>query len=173
MASEANHKVGGKVTGDALNLGEFFMRVNLYVTILGSYDVVIGMDWLKSHEVILNCKTNRLRLVDDEGQRHVIVGWTQGVSPEVHLFLIITEEYAQGVQSYAILTLNEKGSSGRSRTPSSGEGVGGSVSRGVTWDAAGRGIGVYHRPGTGDRTNSKNAVSDVDPTVARVENATE
>jgi hypothetical protein len=57
MASGANQKVGGKVTGCALNLGEFVKRVNLYITILGSYDVVIGMDWLETHEAILNCKT--------------------------------------------------------------------------------------------------------------------
>jgi hypothetical protein len=80
MASGAKQKVGGKVTGYALNLGEFVMRVNLYVTILGSYDVVIGMDWLESHEAILNCKTKQLSLIDDEGQRRVIVGRNQGVS---------------------------------------------------------------------------------------------
>ena len=74
MASGAKQKVGGKVTGCALNLGEFVMRVNLHVTILGSYDVVIDMDWLESHEAILNCKTKQLSLVDDEGQRHVILG---------------------------------------------------------------------------------------------------
>jgi hypothetical protein len=44
MASGAKQKVGGKVTGYALNLGDFVARVNLYVTILGSYDVMIGMD---------------------------------------------------------------------------------------------------------------------------------
>ena len=80
MASGAKQKVGGKVTGYALNLGEFVTRVNLYVTILGSYDLVIGMDWLESHEAVLNCKTKRLSLVDDEGQRRVIVGRNQGVS---------------------------------------------------------------------------------------------
>ena len=57
MASGAKQKVGGKVKGCALNLGEFVMRVNLYITILGSYDVVIGMDWLELHEAILNYKT--------------------------------------------------------------------------------------------------------------------
>ena len=67
MASGAKQKVGGKVTGCALNLGEFVTSVNLYVTILGSYDAVIGMDWLESHEAIFNCKTKRLSLVDDEG----------------------------------------------------------------------------------------------------------
>jgi hypothetical protein len=33
------------------------MKANLYIMILGPYDVVIDMDWLKSHDVILNCKT--------------------------------------------------------------------------------------------------------------------
>ena len=32
-----------------------------------------------------------------------------GSIPEVRLFLIVMEEYAQGVQDYAILALNEKG----------------------------------------------------------------
>jgi hypothetical protein len=67
MASGAKQKVGGKVTGCALNLGDFVTRVNLYVTILGSYDIVVGMDWLESHEVILNCKMKQLSLVNDEG----------------------------------------------------------------------------------------------------------
>jgi hypothetical protein len=67
MASGAKQKVGGKVTGCILNLGEFVTRANLYITILGSYDVIIGMDWLESHEVILNYKMKRLSLVDDEG----------------------------------------------------------------------------------------------------------
>ena len=73
-------KVGGKVTGCTLNLGEFLTKANMYVMILGSYDVVIDMDWLESHEAILNCKTKWLSLVDDKGQRRVIVGQNQGVS---------------------------------------------------------------------------------------------
>jgi hypothetical protein len=80
MAWRAKQKVGGKATGCALNLGEFFTRANFYVMILGSYDVIIGMDWLELHEAILNCKMKWLSLIDDEGQRCVIVGWNQGVS---------------------------------------------------------------------------------------------
>jgi hypothetical protein len=74
MTSSAKQKVGGKVTDCSLNLGDFVMKANLYVTILESYDVVINMDWLESHDVILNCKTKQLSLTDDEGQRRVIVG---------------------------------------------------------------------------------------------------
>jgi hypothetical protein len=67
MASGAKQKFGGKVTGCSLNLGEFVTRENLYVTILGFYDVEIGMDWLESHEAILNCKMKWLSLIDHEG----------------------------------------------------------------------------------------------------------
>ena len=44
MVSGAKQKVGGRVTSYILNLGEFVTRANLDITILGSYDVVIGMD---------------------------------------------------------------------------------------------------------------------------------
>ena len=44
MASGAKQKFGGKVTCCILNLGEFVTRANLYVMILGSYDIMIGMD---------------------------------------------------------------------------------------------------------------------------------
>jgi hypothetical protein len=44
MASGAKQKVGGKVTNCSINLGEFLTKANLYVMILGSYDIVIGMD---------------------------------------------------------------------------------------------------------------------------------
>jgi hypothetical protein len=109
MASGEKQKIGGKATGYTLNLQEFVTRVNLYVTTLGSYDVVIGMDWLESHEAILNCKMKRLSLVDDEGQRHVIVGRNQGVSLRFVSSLRLQKSMCKGCELYAILALNEKG----------------------------------------------------------------
>jgi hypothetical protein len=43
------------------------MKVDLYVTVLGSYDIMIGMDWLELHDAILNCKMKQLSLTDDVG----------------------------------------------------------------------------------------------------------
>ena len=65
MASGAKQKVGGKVTGCTINLGEFVTKANLYVMILESYDIMIGMDWLESHDEILKSKIKRLSLTDD------------------------------------------------------------------------------------------------------------
>jgi hypothetical protein len=63
-----------------INLGDIAMKVNLYVMILGSYDIVIGMDWSELHDAILNCKTKWLSLTDDLGHCRVIVGRNQGGS---------------------------------------------------------------------------------------------
>jgi hypothetical protein len=80
MAFGAKKKFGRKVMNYSLNLGYFSTKDNLYITILGSNNVVIDMDWLELHEVILNYKTKWLSLVDDERHRRVIVGRNQEVS---------------------------------------------------------------------------------------------
>jgi hypothetical protein len=150
MASRAKQKVGGKVMGCTLNLGEFVTRANLYVMILGSYDVVIDMDWLESHEAILNCKMKWLSLVDDEGQRRVIVGQNQGVSLRFISSLQLRKSMRKGCNIYSILALNDKGVvEGLEHLPVVREFVD-VFPGGVTWDVTREGIGIYHRPKTGD-----------------------
>jgi hypothetical protein len=87
----------------SINLGEFVTKANLYVTILGSYDIVIGMDWLESHDAILNCKTKWLSLTDDLGQSRVIVGRNQGVSLRFISSLQLHKSMHKGCKLYAIL----------------------------------------------------------------------
>jgi hypothetical protein len=50
-----------------------------------------------------------LSLVDDEGERHVIVGWNQGVSLRFISSLLLWKSMHKGCKLYAILVLNEKG----------------------------------------------------------------
>jgi hypothetical protein len=57
MTSGSKQKVGGKVTNCSFNLGDFVAKVDLYVTILGYYDIMIGMDWLECDDAILDSKT--------------------------------------------------------------------------------------------------------------------
>jgi hypothetical protein len=44
MALGAKQKIGGRVTDYRINLGDFVKKFDLYVTILGSYDIVISLD---------------------------------------------------------------------------------------------------------------------------------
>jgi hypothetical protein len=83
--------------------------VNLFFRTLGSYDIVIGMDWLESHDVILNCKMKILSLIDDLGQNRVVVWRNQGVSLIFIFSLQLQKNMRKGCKLYAILCLNEKG----------------------------------------------------------------
>jgi hypothetical protein len=109
MASGAKQKVGGRVMDCNIDLGYFVMKENLYVMILGYYDIVIGMDWLELHDVIINCKTKRLSLIDDVGHRRVIVGRNQGVSLRFISSLQLQKSMLKGCKLYSILALNDKG----------------------------------------------------------------
>jgi hypothetical protein len=48
-------------------------------------------------------------LVDDEGQKHVIVGWNQGFSLRFISSLQLQKSLCKGCKTYTILALNEKG----------------------------------------------------------------
>jgi hypothetical protein len=43
LSNNTKQKVGGKVKDCNINLCDFVASVRLYVTILGSYDIVIGI----------------------------------------------------------------------------------------------------------------------------------
>jgi hypothetical protein len=106
------------------------------------------MDWLESHEAILNCKMKRLSLFDDEGQRRVIVGQSQGVSLRFISSLHLQKSMRKGCNLYEILALNENGVvEGLEHLPMVRE-FADVFPGGVTWDATGEGIGVYYRPKT-------------------------
>jgi hypothetical protein len=105
----AKQKVGGKVIDYSINLGYFLMKSNLYVMILGSYDIVLGMEWLELHDAILNCETKWLSLMDDVGQSRAIVGRNQGVSLRFISSLQLQKSMHKGCKLYAILELKKKG----------------------------------------------------------------
>lgn len=47
---------------------------NLNVLPLGSYDVLIGMDWLENHWSLVNCKTKTIYYRDELGARQEMQG---------------------------------------------------------------------------------------------------
>ena len=74
MACGMKRNVGKMVRDCEVDLGVCKTKVSLYSTILGVYDVVIGMDWLERHEALLDCKDKVLYFTDDDGQRRSLRG---------------------------------------------------------------------------------------------------
>jgi hypothetical protein len=54
--------------------------VDLNILPLGSYDMLIGMDWLGKHVAIVNCKNKTFYCVDELGKNRTIKGIPHCVS---------------------------------------------------------------------------------------------
>ena len=50
------------------------MSFDLQFIPLGSYDVVIGIDWLGSHRASIDCRKKTILCKDDQGKDSKIVG---------------------------------------------------------------------------------------------------
>lgn len=50
-----------------VELPSFLIKVNLYVAALGSYDVILGMNWLWKHRVKVDCHAKSVEFLDDLG----------------------------------------------------------------------------------------------------------
>jgi hypothetical protein len=55
-------------------------RLKVYVTALGAYDLIIGMDLLESHRDLVDCFAKRVLCVDDEGRPVEIHGVRRRIS---------------------------------------------------------------------------------------------
>ena len=61
-------------------MSQFKNQVNLNVLSLGSYDVIIGMDWLERHQVVLNCFQKTFTCLNGKGERITIKGIPRKIS---------------------------------------------------------------------------------------------
>ena len=68
LATGAKRKVTCFVKECALFMDEFETVVKLNVLPLGSYNLLIGMDWLEQHKVILNCYNKTFTCLNSDEQ---------------------------------------------------------------------------------------------------------
>ena len=63
-----------------IQIGDMTTCANLHITPLGSYDVVLGMDWLCAHSTKVDCRKKEVECNDDHGTPIVILGIQRVVS---------------------------------------------------------------------------------------------
>lgn len=56
LASGARVAVSSMVRSCSIQIGDMFTMTDLRITPLGSYDVVLGMDWLYAHSAKMDCR---------------------------------------------------------------------------------------------------------------------
>eukprot|EP00253_Pinus_taeda_P028988 PITA_28988 len=111
MACGMNRNVGKMVKDCKVDLGVCKTKVSLYSTILGGYDVVLGMDWLERHEALLDCKDKILHFTDYDGLRKSLRGRNRGVSLRFISSMQLMKFRRKGCQLFSVVTLNEKSDS--------------------------------------------------------------
>ena len=74
---------------------------DLNVLPLGSYDIIIGMDWLEVHRVNLDCYNKTFECMDEEGNPRVVRGIPKVISVRHISIMQLKKFYRKGCILYA------------------------------------------------------------------------
>ena len=85
-----------------LQLNGFTTEVNLNILPLGSYDLLIGMDWLENNKALMNCWDKTLHCVDEEGKMFILKGKPKPISVRQISALQLKRTARKGYQVYAV-----------------------------------------------------------------------
>ena len=108
MASGEKQAVGPSVDNCIVDLGVCTTRLKVYVTALGTYDLIIGMDWLAAHRALVDCFAKRVFCVDDEGRPIEIQGVWRKVSLRFISTMKVKRCLRQGCRPYVVEAVNER-----------------------------------------------------------------
>ena len=74
LATGTKRKVSEVVERCPLVMNGLVTSIDMNVLPLGSYDVLIGMDWLEAHKVNLDCYNKTFECLDEEGKSRIVKG---------------------------------------------------------------------------------------------------
>jgi hypothetical protein len=86
LATRAKIKVNEMLKSCLVGMNGLSTRAHLNILSIGSYDCLIGMDWLDQHLVVLDCHEKTFTFLDEEGNLRTI----QGIPREVTVIDIST-----------------------------------------------------------------------------------
>jgi hypothetical protein len=66
LATRTKRRIHDMVRGCSISLNGVNNNFDLNVIPLGSYDIIIGMDWLDKHHVVLDCHNKTFTCLDEE-----------------------------------------------------------------------------------------------------------
>ena len=102
MALGSQQLVGSMVRDCNVNIGGCDTKMNLYSTTLGTYDLIVGMDWLESHQAILDCYNKTILLKNDQGETIVIKGIRRDVTLRLISAKKVNKCMRKGCKIYAV-----------------------------------------------------------------------
>jgi hypothetical protein len=101
LATEAKRKVNEMVKSCLMDMNGLNTRAYLNIFPLGSYDYLIGMDWLDQHHAILDCHNKEFTCLDEEGNLRTMQGIPRAVTIREISALQLKKCYRKGCQIFA------------------------------------------------------------------------
>lgn len=74
LAIGTKRRINEMVIGCSINMNRVNDNVDLNIIPLGSYDILIGMDWLENHHVVLDFHNKTFTCLDEEGKKSIVKG---------------------------------------------------------------------------------------------------
>ena len=108
LATGANRKVTCFVKECALVMDKFETVVKLNVLPLGSYDLLIGMDWLEQHRLILNCCDKTFTCLNSDGKPVSVKGIPRKTTVRQISALQLKRAIRKGCKAYAVTIIDEE-----------------------------------------------------------------
>eukprot|EP00253_Pinus_taeda_P031671 PITA_31671 len=102
LATGAKRRVTAKVNNCSFTIADQPVTADLNVLPLGSYDLLIRMDWLEKHWSLVDCKTKVIYYQDQQGNRKEMQGIKQPVQVRPITANQLIKCIRKGCQVYAI-----------------------------------------------------------------------
>jgi hypothetical protein len=101
LGTGAKRKVNEMVKSCLMDMNGLNTREDLNILPLGSYDCLIGMDWLDRHRAILDCHNKAFTFLDEEGSLRKVQGIPKAVTIREISALQLKKCYRKGCQIFA------------------------------------------------------------------------
>jgi hypothetical protein len=100
-ATGTKRKVTELVKSCPVYMNGLSTKDELNILPLGSYDYLIGMDWLDQHHAILDCCNKALTFLEEEGNRKIVQGIPRFVDIREISTIQLKKCYRKGFQLFA------------------------------------------------------------------------
>jgi hypothetical protein len=100
LATRTKRKVTELIQTCSVNMNGLSTKAELSILPLGSYDCLIGMDWLDQHYSLLECHNKRFTCLDEEAKRKIVQGILRVVAVREISAMQLKKCYRKGCQLF-------------------------------------------------------------------------
>jgi hypothetical protein len=101
LATGTKRRIHDMVKSSSISLNGANTSIYLNIIPLGSYDILIGMDWLEKHHVVLYFHNNTFTCLDGNGKQSIVKGVPRPMSIREISSLQLKICFRKGCQLYA------------------------------------------------------------------------